>query len=169
MSLFKDAPTATNVESKYLKVCDQVREWKGQKALDYMIQMTGDAISNEDWYLSKVHPDSREQFKAFSEELIASEKPSDDNELPILDFDPVSNSEREDVQAWIRASIVGVSGAQTQYAQNIAFKYVDKIALAFQENKKLPTDAKWWIEENKTIGIFNAIDAVGCVYPERWT
>lgn len=108
-----------------------------------MIQMTGDSL-NENWYLSKVHPDSREQFKSFAEELIAAEstedldESSDEDELDI-----------DDAIEWVEHALVG-SPKQIGWAQSIASNYLPQIQYAIA-NKTLPTKASWWIDNRNNI------------------
>lgn len=63
----------------------------------------------------------------------------------------ISESDLEDAYQWIESSLVGVSPAQLKYGKDVAHKHHAEIAIAWKENKKLPIQAKWWIENKQNI------------------
>ena len=76
--------------------------------------------------------------------------PSDDD---TKEEDPVSESDREDALNYVESLKFEGSPKQIKWATSIALDAVDDVAIALKNNKKIPTSAKWWIENRGNISL----------------
>jgi hypothetical protein len=66
---------------------------------------------------------------------------------------PIAENDREDAIHYIASLDFIGSEKQIKWAKSIALNAVDEIAIALKNNKKIPTSAKWWIENRGNISL----------------
>jgi hypothetical protein len=71
----------------------------------------------------------------------------------IEEEDPVSESNREDALNYVESLKFEGSEKQIKWAKSIAVRAIDDVAIALKNNKKIPTSAKWWIENKGNISL----------------
>ena len=62
-----------------------------------------------------------------------------------------SESDLEDAYNWVDSTTFNGSAKQVKWAKDIAHKNHEAIVLAWKQGKKIPTEAKWWIENRANI------------------
>lgn len=69
-----------------------------------------------------------------------------------------TENELEDALNWSELADLQGSEKQIKWARSIMQKHLSEIASSFKSNKKIPTSAKWWIDNRN--GIFQALQAL---------
>ncbi|MFN9559458.1 MAG: hypothetical protein ACK56B_12880 [Dolichospermum sp.] len=77
--------------------------------------------------------------------------PSDDDDTK--EENPIAENDREDALNYVESLKFEGSEKQIKWAKSIALNAIDDVVIALKNNKKIPTSAKWWIENKGNISL----------------